>query len=347
MLEQIQAEAADLRFVFVSSKRDLDAVARAVAEAGDGPTICCTTAGEISGGHVEQAVVGAALSGVRAEVWTIEQLDRFDENAAMQLAERMQPFLDGVAAGESVAAVVVLDGLARAEERVTAHLHHALGGIPMVGGSAGDELAFEHTYVLADGAFRENVGAIALIATSSPTTTFMTHHFEPTEERLVVTAADPATRRVMELDGRPAAETLRMVTGLPDEPLSKEAMAVHPLMLAIGDRTYVRSLAGEVDGALELYCSIEEGLVLRIGRPTDLQASLVDAFAAIEARVGEPQLVLGFDCVLRRLEMQLFDTGGCVLEALAGRPFCGFSTYGEVFGGLHVNQTLTGLAFGR
>jgi hypothetical protein len=28
-------------------------------------------------------------------------------------------------------------------------------------------------------------------------------------------------------------------------------------------------------------------------------------------------------------------------------PIVGFSTYGEVYGGLHVNQTLTGVAFGR
>jgi hypothetical protein len=347
--DAIEASSSQLNFLFVSSQRDLEEVARGWQEAGAGPTICCTTAGEIwrGGGHVKSAIAGASLTGVRAEVWPIEDLGTFDEQAAERLKSRMQPFLDGVDPSESVTAIVVLDGLSRAEERVVANLHLALGGIPMVGGSAGDDLAFERTKVLVDGRFREDVGAIALVATAAPTTTFMAHHFERTGQRLVVTAADPDRRRVMELDGLPAAEAYRLAAGFDEAPLSNEQMALAPLVLSIGERTYVRSLAGEADGALDLYCAIEEGVVLQIGRPTDLRERLAAILSEVDAKVGAPQLVLGFDCILRRLEMEHLGLVDAVKETIGARPFFGFSTYGEVFGGLHVNQTLTGLAFGR
>ncbi len=347
--EMCSSDVADLNFLFVSPRHDRDAIARAWREIGAGPTICCTTAGEIeqSCGHVKGAVVGAGLRGVRAQVWPIEDLKNFDLGAAMALRERMEAFLASVQPEEQVTAVVVLDGLSRREERVVADLHYVLKGIPIVGGSAGDDLRFERTHVMIDGECRHNVGAIALMATTAPTTTFMAHHFEPTGERLVVTAADPLARRVMEFDGKPAAQAYRAAAKIPEGKLTKAAMAVAPLMLSIGERTFIRSLVDEADGALDLYCAIEEGLVLQIGRPIDLQQRLENILAEVRAAVGEPQLVLGFDCILRRLEMEHVQLLDGVQELIAEQPLVGFSTYGEVFGGLHLNQTLTGLAIGR
>lgn len=346
--EEIDAGNADLNVLFVSSAHDRKEVERAWRASRPGPTLCCTTAGEISpfAGHVESAIVGASLRGVRAQVWAVEGLDTFDAAEARSLKQAMQPFLDSVDPAESVSAIVVLDGLSRAEERVVAALHHALEGIPLVGGSAGDDLAFEATHVMVDGLLRENVGAIVLVATMAPAFSFMMHHFELTEQRLVVTAADPVQRRVMELDGMPAAEAYRRALNIPAGPLSKEQMAVAPLMLSVGERTYVRSIAGESAGALELYCAIEEGLVLQLGRPMSLVEQLDKLMKQVDEQIGAPQLILGFDCILRRLELQHFGAGPEVNAALGGRPFVGFSTYGEVFGGLHVNQTLTGIAFG-
>lgn len=347
--EQIDAGAASLNVLFVSSGHELNEVERAWLEADPGPTICCTTAGEVcvGQGHVNGAVVGASIRGVRAEVWTLEELDSFDEPDAQRLRLQMEPFLASVTPSESINAVVLLDGLSRSEERVVAALHHALEGIPMVGGSAGDDLTFAATHVMVEGELRQNVGAIVLIATAAPAFTFMMHHFEPTDQRLVVTAADPIQRRVMELDGMPASEAYREACGVGAGPLSKEQMAVAPLMLAIGERTYVRSIAGEAGGALEMYCAIEEGLVLQLGRPTSMVERLDRLMTQIDEQLGAPQLVLGFDCILRRLEMEHFGISADVQASISGTPFVGFSTYGEIFGGLHVNQTLTGIAFGQ
>jgi hypothetical protein len=349
VLSEIEAESAAINFLFVSPKSDLSSVSKALAEVACGPTLCCTTAGEVwrGEGYIKGGIVGASLSGVRAQVWAIDDLQSFSEIVATELVEQMREFRDSVEPGETVSAVVLLDGLSFCEERVVANLSSALDGMPIVGGSAGDDLKFESTKVLVDGAFEENMGVVALIANSSPTTTFMAHHFEPTGQRLVVTAAEPERRRVIELDGMPAAEAYRQAAGFSDDPLTREVMAVAPLMLSVGGRTYVRSLLGEANGALDLGCAIEEGLVLQLGRSTDLAGCLSDLFENVRRKVGKPELVLGFDCILRRLEMELFQNDEGVGEELTGNNFFGLSTYGELFGGLHVNQTLTGIAFGR
>ena len=65
-------------------------------------------------------------------------------------------------------------------------------------------------------------------------------------------------------------------------------------------------------------------------------------------RQGEPpDFILGFDCYLRKLEI---DRKGLEPEAsgrFRERRVVGFSTYGEQHLGVHVNQTFVGVAFFR
>jgi hypothetical protein len=100
------------------------------------------------------------------------------------------------------------------------------------------------------------------------------------------------------------------------------------------------------DGSLKFFCAIEEGLVLRVAHGADLVGDLERTFAAIRAAVGEPQLVIGCDCILRRLEIfqgQLVDR---VADVFRRNKVIGFSSYGEQYRGVHVNQTFTGIAIG-
>jgi hypothetical protein len=50
---------------------------------------------------------------------------------------------------------------------------------------------------------------------------------------------------------------------------------------------------------------------------------------------------------LRRLELEQRGLDGAVGAFLATQKVVGFSTYGEQFNALHVNQTFTGVALGR
>jgi hypothetical protein len=56
---------------------------------------------------------------------------------------------------------------------------------------------------------------------------------------------------------------------------------------------------------------------------------------------------LGFDCILRRLEAEQKQKSLDVSQVLKRHGVVGFSTYGEQYRSMHVNQTFTGVAIGK
>jgi hypothetical protein len=118
-------------------------------------------------------------------------------------------------------------------------------------------------------------------------------------------------------------------------------------MLKIGGEYYVRSIQkANPDGSLTFYCAIETGLVLTVAKGKALLENLHARMDSLRREVHGLKLVLGCDCILRRLELQQKGLLSEALNVLGGADFIGFSTYGENYNGIHVNQTLTGLALG-
>ena len=74
--------------------------------------------------------------------------------------------------------------------------------------------------------------------------------------------------------------------------------------------------------------------------------ALERAFTAAALSIGGTEIVLGFDCVCRRLELEASGLAPRVGAFFAERRVVGFSTYGEQFNAVHVNQTFTGVAIG-
>ena len=86
--------------------------------------------------------------------------------------------------------------------------------------------------------------------------------------------------------------------------------------------------------------------MLRVAHGSDLMGNLNKTFETITAEIGTPQAVLACDCILRNLEITQDGLKDSVGEVFRRNNAFGFSTYGEQYGGVHVNQTLTGVAFG-
>jgi hypothetical protein len=189
---------------------------------------------------------------------------------------------------------------------------------------------------------------LILVATRLPFAVFKTQHFVPAGGRVVVTAADAERRVVHEIDGWPAAEGYARVIGTDAGNLNPAQFAAQPMVVVIGGTNYVRSIEKvNPDGSLTFFCAIEEGLVLRAARGVDLVENLEQAFDKIRSEIGEPQLVIGFDCVLRKLEMTQTGLVSRVSATYRQNRVVGFNSYGEQFRGVHVNQTLTGIAVGE
>jgi hypothetical protein len=334
---------------FCSPSYDLGALGKAIQGAFPCPVIGCTSAGQIGpNGYQRGGMVAASLAsgGLTAHSHLIAPLSQYRprvDEAAAQVRAR----LSVLPAGTRAFGFLLVDGLARHEEGLAGTLYQSLGSLPMVGGSAGDDLRFEQTSVYWEGTFLSGAASLTLFETSHPFTAFKLQHFAPTDKKLVITAAEAYTRTVKEIDGRPAAEGYAAVLGLPLERLGPDVFSQNPLMLRIGNDYYVRSIQRvDEEGGLTFHCAIDEGLVLTVGQGLDPAATLDQGLRDAAAGVGSPSLVIGCDCVLRRLEFEQRGFAGRIGEILSSRQVIGFSTYGEQFNAVHVNQTFAGIALG-
>ena len=102
----------------------------------------------------------------------------------------------------------------------------------------------------------------------------------------------------------------------------------------------------EQDGSLSFLCAIDEGIVVRIGEAVDPVTTVSRAFEDVRSIVPKPEVVLGCDCILRRIELEERGVAGEVARIYADNHVVGFNTYGEQFNAAHVNQTFTGVAIG-
>ena len=170
----------------------------------------------------------------------------------------------------------------------------------------------------------------------------------PTDARVVVTAAEPERRRVLELDGQPATRRYaELVQAQGASHLDAVMASSFPFALYVGGRPYVRSVA-DIDGdTLQFASAVDPGAVLRLMRAGDLVGSTRQALTtAADAVGGELQAVIAFSCLGRHREAI---TGGMRAELAAiydSNPLIGFHSFGEQAGPLLVNHTLTGLALG-
>ncbi len=339
---------------FCSSNYDLEALADELNRLfGAVPLVGCTTAGEIGpAGYITKSLTGASFpaSTCTAVAGLLEGLQQFTPESGREFAQELLRELEDCRNPGNTGSpfsLLLIDGLSIREEPVARALQDGLGRIPVIGGSAGDDLKFERTWVFHGGAFHTDSAVLALVCTRFPMTLLKTQHFVSTDERMVVTEADSARRIVREINGLPAAEEYARLVGMTPGNLQPMHYAGSPVVVLIDGADYVRSIQSiNDDGSITFYCAIEEGLVLRVGRGVNLLEDLEKALAQVREEVGTPQLMFTCDCILRSLEIDQLGEKQRVGEVLRNHNAIGFSTYGEQYGGLHVNQTLTGIAIG-
>ena len=344
----------ELVLFFCSSKYDLDIIASEMDRLFAGIMVVgCTTAGEIGPeGYLTHSLTGvsfpsASFKAVSGVLHDLEKFQMTDGHSFVQtLLQELERKSPEVSAKNSFA-LMLIDGLSIREEPVAHALQYSLGNISLFGGSAGDDLKFAKTYVYRDGHFYSDSALLVLITTSLPFTIFKTQHFVSTDERLVVTEADISKRIVKEINGLPAAQEYARLLGVTINELDPAHFSASPVVVMIDGTDYVRSIQkANPDGSLTFFCAIDEGLVLRVAKGVGLIDNLEQTFNKIQEKIGEPQLVLGCDCILRSLEIKKNGLEDQVSEVFKSNNMIGFNSYGEQYKGVHVNQTLTGIAIG-
>jgi hypothetical protein len=349
-VEEVRAaiDQRDMRGVllFCSASYDLAELGAAIRAAFSCPVVGCTSAGQIGpGGYQRSGLTAASIAGdLVVHPHLIAPLSQCRERAA-QVAAQVRAEVPRDPARRRAFGLILVDGLSLAEEALAATLYQSLGDMPIVGGSAGDDLRFEKTSVYWDGAFQSDAAVFTVFETSLRFRNFKLQHFRPTELKLVTTAALPAARVVQEMNGVPAADAYAELLGMPVEALDSTVFSSHPVMLRIGSEYYIRSIQRvNPDRSLTFYCAIDEGLVLTLGEGVEPISVLEQGLRDLSTKLGAPSLLIGCDCILRRLCFERKGIEQRVGEILSSHAVVGFSTYGEQYNAVHVNQTLTGIA---
>jgi len=345
--EQIGTADLDAMVFFCSPDYDLDALALEIARVFTCPVTGCTSAGHIGrDGYRSDGINALGFAGGQLEFRTylIQPLAECAAQSILIAASEQEQ------CGTSCTrlGLLLLDGLSNAEERVASALYQALDNIPFIGASAGDNLKFERTHVYHQGRFLHDAAVFSVIQTQVPFALFKLQDFVPGPERLVITDSDPDRRIIREINGLPAAEAYAEIVGVAVADLDARVFARYPLALSIGDDVFLRAIQRVLpDHSFSCSCAIDTGLVVSVARSVDPIDAINRAFAEVRRKIGAPEIVIGSDCVHRRLD---FENAGRLDEVgalLAQHRVFGFSTYGEQFNALHINHTFTGIAIGR
>jgi hypothetical protein len=350
----IEQPGSSVTGIFASSSYSLEKLAGELKRTFADPIIGCTTSGEITpSGYSQGTLSGFSIASKEMQAHPL-LLTSLEEYGSAEMEEVVNTLKDLRARALEVSpesrafGLLLIDGLCVREEHVAAVLANALNDVPLVGGSAGDDLNFEKTYVYHDGKFISNAGILTLFFTTLPFMPIKTQHFRASDQRLVITKATPEKRIVHEINGKPAAEEYARIVGVSTAELDPAVFSISPIMLRTGGEYYVRSIQKvNPDGSLTFYCAIDEGLVLRVAEGENLVENLKAAFAEVRSSIPKIKLTIGCDCILRLLEVKSKGLQKEVNEILVENNVIGFNTYGEQFNSLHVNQTFTGIVLGE
>jgi hypothetical protein len=258
--------------------------------------------------------------------------------------------------------LLLTDGLAGDQQEIVRGAYQVLGaGVPLVGGSAGDDLRMQRTFQLYDDQVLTDAVVAAGIASDGPLGIGVRHGWRKTGDPMLVTRS--GGNRVYTLDDEPALDVYLDRLGAATQPDPARIATIaqtHPLGLSrrIGEEQ-IRFISGGDFDERSLTCIAEVpqgGLVWIMEGDAESVLAATDAACgeSLAALEGRPPLgMLAFDCIARR--GVLGDDGiraeiSRVAALAGGAPVAGFYTYGEIarthgMSGFH-NQTLVVLSIG-
>ncbi|MBS3771470.1 MAG: FIST C-terminal domain-containing protein [Bacteroidales bacterium] len=352
-IEDIKQQIGDfdtrLLLFFASPSLDPEKISAEMQNGFTGvPTMGCSSSGEIvTGKMLDQSVVAMAFGAEIIEDCKIEVVNNLNSDNN-QIDTAFDSF--GKYFGTSThdlspdhyLGMVLIDGLSLQEEAVNDRIGD-LTNVTFVGGSAGDDLAFNKTYVYANGATHTDAAVLVLIKSNSKFDFLKTQSFQATDKDVVVTKADESKRKVYEINNKPATQAYAELVGVPEEKVA-DSFFSYPVGLVFQDDFFVRSPQRTDGEGIYFYCSIKEDMKLKLLNSGNILEYTRDSLNQKKNEMGEISAIVNFNCILRTLELKDKNQTEGYGDIFKSVPTVGFSTYGESYIG-HINQTSTMVLF--
>jgi len=343
--EQLSDIDACLVLFFVSTAYPPDTIGKEMADAFAGVrTVGCTSAAEMITGEM-------GLNSIVAMAWSKDSL----KELKIEVLENMQTDTEAVSkAFQSFEAslgkpmshldpaqyvgMIIFDFLSGCEEAINDQIGN-LTNVSFVGGTAGDNMKFQSTYLFLDGKVYTEGAILLLMEPANGYSILKIQSCELTSKKLTPTRVDEKQRVVIEFDGKPAGVAYAEAIGVSVEDLPNNFVA-HPLGLVLDEENFfVRSpFSMFEDLSIKFACAIKSGLELALLRTKDIVA---DTKVALEKNnSNEMKAIVDFNCAYRFIELSAKNQVQEYSEIFGTVPTIGISTFGESYIG-HMNQTST------
>ena len=340
-LEKVGAKEVQLVFVFSSVKYDQQQVVNGVRSVtGKADLLGCSDAGNITTLGPDRKSVAVMVIYSNTLRWTIGLGRGIAENAKSAGMEVVQEILKNHKEGKGKVLMILPDGLAGNGADIIRGAQDALGeGLPIVGGSAGDDFLFQKTYqyygdqvlsgtvpgILFDGEIRIGIG--------------VRHGWMPIGEPHQATRSQGNI--LEQIDGKPAVSIYEEYFGKRAEELRAEPLArmaiVYPLGITVpGSAEYLirDPITVREDGALVCAAEVPQGSQISLmigGKQEAIQAAKIAAQQALET-CPRPRFAFIFNCIARNkvLGEHVGEEIDVIRSTLGSQTdLLGFYTYGE------------------
>jgi len=262
----------------------------------------------------------------------------------------------------SFAALMFVDGLSGCEEATLSGITKELNiPLPLIGGSAGDDLQLKQTLQICNNKIYKNSTVLSILVTNYALGFAVGHGWRPRKKAVLVTKSKG--RIVYELDNRPAADVYAELLNLKRSELLKEKQIAfktglqHPLAAISMSGDYWLKHPKEVfeDGAISFFSEVPQGvaLVATDGSPSTLMKEGVNTVQQALNKIGNASAVFVVNCVARRAFLgKKAEEEIEQISELTDAPIFGFYSYGEqsftpTTPLCHRNQTISVLAIGK
>lgn len=341
----------DVILFYSSIKYDFDLLTQLFNEKFSGAQIMgSTSCGEIStDGYTTDGIVVAAIScpGDRVKGMI------FDDAAGALYVHKKE--IEECASScnirknaQDAFALTFITGLYNAEENVLAVLHTVLGAdLPVVGGSAGDDLQFKETKISYNGRVSKDGAAILLF---HPTERFLIYReniFMPTGKRLNITKADVINRKVITIDNQNPLKQLAHVIGMSE---SQVRQNVDDLKVGrtLGKEVFISAIQQiNSDGTINFFSRLMPKSQVEYLEPVDPVEVAKKTCKDVLEKIPNPGVIFMSNCIQRTLRFKSMKVDKEIISLYNTsfkKNFSGFTTYGEQINRIHSNSTLVILA---
>lgn len=358
-IKEVRMSQMSFIIFFASSRFDFTDIAQMIEVEYPGvPSIGCVSTGEITPeGYIDGSfsILAVYSADFKAQAVMLTNLEKKVMLYKRRLTRTLKEIGVTPAMGKQNSnyfIISLIDAFAGCEERMGTFLRNMFNDpqINFVGGSAGD-LSTGYSYVSVNGRVEQKAAALLCVKTTKKIKLFNENIYMPRGKMHRVTEADISTRTAIKADGIPFIDLYAKEIGVSKASIDAAVFSRNPIGRVAGGKTYISSpLKVNSDGSITFYSRVLTGRQFYFMEAADMLEKADETAACINKEFDKVEMVLGFNCILRYLQMQNEQVCSKVYDRLKNginAPYYGFTTLGEQVHMIHVNQTLTLIAIGE